>query len=380
MRALDLTGVLRAGWAGGIAERVLGEPPGQWLTRFRFNAKRRVDFYEDLLSFVEAGMPPFQALEDMYEVTRKRKSMRWLTAVLAATLEDGREGKGLPVALGRWMPSEEAAMLTAGEQSGDLPGALERLKELVGRKVQMRSELMKELLPAGLMLAALLGVMYVVLITLIGFAEEMLSPADLARTTLAKHYIGFAQFIRGWMPLIGLVSVVSVVSIAMSMNRWRPSRPRQWLDEHLPPWSLYQRQQATFFLVAAAAMLRAGTPFKRVILNLQQSAAPWSRTHMARMLSTLGRGASPVAAMQTGMLPWDVADRLSIYARLPNIAVVMESTAKTSINILLKRTKTTGTIVRTLMMFLFASFILATLLTQNELSGALEAAARRSAI
>lgn len=370
---------LRLDWLGGIAERVLGEPFGQWWRRFKFNAKRRVEFYEDLLSFVQAGMPPFQALEDMYAVTRKRKSMKWLTNILEPTLQDGRAGRSLPQAMGRWLPSEEAALLSAGEQSGDLPGALERLKELVGRKVEMRSELMAQLMPAGAMLLALFGVMYAVLMTLIVFAEEMLTPADLATTSLAKYYIGIAQFVQAWLPLLLIGAVVAVVATTLSLSRWRPTRTRQWLDANVPPWSLYQRQQSTFFLVAAAAMMRAGTPFKRAVLDLQLSANPWVETHMSRMLAILSAGSTPVRAMQTGMLPWDVADRLSVYGSLPNIAVVMESTARTSLNILLKRTKTTGSIAKTLVMFLFASFILATLLTQNELSGALEAAARREA-
>lgn len=368
------------GWLDGAAERVLGKPFGEWVTTFRFGASRRVDFYEDLLSFVQAGMPPYQALEDMHEVTSKRRSMRWLTNVLGPTLADGRAGKSLSQAMQRWLPSEEAALMSAGEQSADLEGALERLKELVGRKVEMRKALMAELVPAGAMLIALIGVMYAVLMTLIGFAEEMLTPQDLATTSLAKHYIAFAQFVQAWLPILLLGGLAAVVAISVSLPRWRPSPARQWLDHHLPPWSFYQRQQSTFFLVAAAAMMRAGTPFKRAVLDLQQSAAPWVQTHMTRMLAILGSGATPVRAMQTGILPWDVADRLSVYARLPNIAVVMESTAQTSLNILLKRTKATGTIAKTLVMFLFASFILATLLTQNELSGALEAAARREAL
>ena len=75
-----------------------------------------------------------------------------------------------------------------------------------------------------------------------------------------------------------------------------------------------------------------------------------------------------------------MADRLATYRRLQDIAVVMESTGISSLNLLLKRTKSLGNIAKVGVMLLFAGFILATLFTQFELSSALEAAAKRGAI
>lgn len=378
MRSMSASGGLE--WFGSLAERVLGRPFKEWTAVIQFNTPRRINFYEDLLSFVQAGLPPFQALGDMYEVSRKRRTMRWLTNILGPVIEEGRAGKSLPQAMRHWLPNEESALLMAGEQSGDLEGALKRLIEMVGRKAEIRAALMKELAPTGAILIALLGVMYFVQVSLLSLVGDMLPPEDLVGTSVAKHYIALAIFMQNYLVALVIGAIVAAVIIALTLSRWRPSPARQWMDEHIPPWSMYQRQQATFFLVAAAAMMRAGTPFKRAVVDLQGSAGPWLRTHMRKMLAILGTGASPVDAMQTGILPWEVSDRLATYRRLQNIAQVMESTGIASLNILLKRTKTTGNIAKVLVMLLFAGFILATLFTQFELSSALEAAAKRGAI
>lgn len=378
MRSMSASGGLE--WFGSLAENVLGRPFNEWLAVIQFNTRRRIDFYEDLLSFVKAGLPPFQALGDMHEVSRRRRTMRWLTNILRPVIEEGRAGKSLPQAMRRWLPNEEAALLMAGEQSGDLEGALNRLIEMVGRKSEIRTALMKELVPTAAILMVLLAVMYFVQVSLLSLVGDMLPPEDLAGTSVAKHYIAFATFMQAFLVPLLIGAAAVAITIAVSLPRWRPSRVRQWLDEHLPPWSMYQRQQSTFFLVAAAAMMRAGTPFKRTVVDLQGSAGPWLRTHMRKMLAVLGAGASPVDAMQTGILPWEVADRLATYRRLQNVAVVMESTGIASLNILLKRTKTVGNLAKIMVMLLFAGFILATLFTQFELSSALEAAAKRGAI
>jgi len=101
---------------------------------------------------------------------------------------------------------------------------------------------------------------------------------------------------------------------------------------------------------------------------------------MQRMLARLRSGVNPVAAMGTGLLPWEIQARLEIYAELPNTPDVMESTARASMIQLLKRAKTTGTIVRTAVMLAFAAFILATLFSQQEITLALEAAAKSGAL
>ena len=370
----------RLEWVDSLAERVLGRPFNEWFTVIQFNTRRRIDFYEDLRSFVSAGLPPFQALGDMLQVSSKRRTMRWLTNILRPVIEEGRAGKSLPQAMRRWLPNEEAALLMAGEQSGDLEGALNRLIEMVGRKSEIRTALMKELVPTGAILVVLIAVMYFVQVSLLTLVGDMLPPEDLVGTSVAKHYIAFATFMQSYLLFLVVGTIVAATAVARSMSRWRPSPIRQWLDEHVPPWSMYQRQQSTFFLVAAAAMMRAGTPFKRAVVDLQSAAGPWLRTHMRKMLKILGTGASPVDAMQTGILPWEVADRLATYRRLQDIAVVMESTGISSLNLLLKRTKSLGNIAKVGVMLLFAGFILATLFTQFELSSALEAAAKRGAI
>jgi len=364
----------------GKIERLVGPVAANRVTRFRFGIAARLAFYEDMESFVREKIPPSRAIEKMHVVMRPHRSQRVLTTVLGAVAVQMATGASLARALSSWIPSEEAALLQAGEQTGDLGVALARLRELVSRKLAVREALRAELMPAGLMVVALAIIMRILQSTLLDAAVDMVPPQYLARTAVAGPYIAFAAFVQSWGLLLVATAIGVTGLIYWSLDNWRPSRTRQFLDERVIPWSMYRRQSSTFFLVSAAAMMRAGTPFQRAVAELQATATPWSRTHMQRMLARLRSGVNPVAAMGTGLLPWEIQARLEIYAELPNTPDVMESTARASMIQLLKRAKTTGTIVRTAVMLAFAAFILATLFSQQEITLALEAAAKSGAL
>lgn len=340
----------------------------RWWTRFSFNVRRRRDFYTDLAAFDRAGIPPYQAIQRVRQVARPRRSLKWLVRLLNPVIRAGGEGAGIAQAMRPWIPAEEAAMLAAGEKGGHLADALSELSGLLAKRLEIRAALKKNLLLAGIMMVVLIGLMWFILKTVLAQATTLVTPEVFAKLEIAPGYIAFGQFFLKWLWLIAILATAIGVGVSVSLPRWKPSRVRMWLDRKMVPWSLYARVQASFFLISAAAMMRAGQPFRAAAEDIQRFAAPWAKTYVRRMLARLAGGQDEVHAMQVGMLPWDVEDRLTVYAMLPEFREVMQATARDSMGQLLRRVDLIGNIIRVSIMAILALFIIATLASLGEIS------------
>lgn len=341
-------------------------------TRFSFNVKRRMDFYTDLASFERAGIPPYQAIQRIRQVSRPRRSLRWLVRLLNPIIRAGGEGASLAQAMRPWIPPAEAAMLAAGEKGGHFGDALAELASLLSKQLEIRAALKKNLIPAGIMFAVLISLMTFILKTVLKQATSLVSPESFAKLSIAPKYIAFGQFFLHWLWLIAIVLIGIGVAISVSLPRWKPNKVRMWLDRRIVPWSLYSRVQSAFFLISAASMMRAGQPFRSAAEDIQRFAPPWVKTYVRRMLTRLGNGQDEVHAMQVGMLPWDVEDRLTVYAMLPEFREVMQSTARDSMGQLLRRVDLIGNLIRVSIMTILGLFIVATLASLGEVSMAIQ--------
>lgn len=331
-----------------------------------------MDFYTDMASFDASGIAPYRAMSKMRDVARPRRSMRWFVTLLNPVLRAVSEGAGMAKALRPWIPPEEAAMLEAGERTGQLRSALSELSELLQQQLEIRGALMRNLLPAGAMMLVLVALVVFIFKTVLTQAKTLVPPEILEHQLIAPVYFAFGEWLLTWGWLAGLIGVAFVVVVALSLPRWRPDKLRRWLDAHLPPYTLYTRVQSVFFMVACASMMRAGQPFRSAAEDLQRHAVPWVRAHVRRMLARLAGGQNEVRSMQVGMLPWDSEDRLAIYAELPEFREVMHKTARDSMKVLLRRVNGIGKAMNVLVMLCLAFFIILTVFSLGEIALAIQ--------
>lgn len=346
--------------------------------RLTFTDRRRMGFYQDLANANEAGIAPIAALTRMRDVSAPRRSLRWLVRLLNPMLEAAANGQSFANAVRPWVPPEDAAMLSAGEEVGDLTSALRELVSLMRMKLQIRASLKKNLLPSAVMIAVIFGLL-VFILNLIGpQAKEMVPPEVMSTLDLLPSYIATGEFFMQW----GLFLVGALLSGAgvlwLSLARWRPDSAREHLDGRLPPYSLFARVQTAFFLISVSSMMRAGRTFRSAVEQLQGFATPWSYDYYEQMLDRLRAGMPEVQAMQVGMLPTDVADRLNFYALLPDFGAVMRETARDAMDALLARVEAVGALMRALTMLLLAGFVVWTLASVYDMADGVERAAKLS--
>lgn len=338
------------------------------MLRVSFNVKRRQTFYSDLASFVAAGIPPQQALQQIAKVAKPRRSLRWLHKLMTIALRELANGRNTAQALQKWVPPEEAALLLAGERGGRLREALLELAELLGKRLAVKKSLWSNLAPSLLMLVVLVALMVYILNTVLKEARGLVPDEMFEKMTLAPVYFAFGDAFLTALPILVVFAIAVTIASTLSLARWRPNKLRRWLDQHIPPYSLYTRTQSSFFLITASSMMEAGAPFQQAVDEVQKLAKPWARAHLRKMLSRLAAGQAEADAMQTGMLPWDVEDRLAIYRMLDDFKHIMQVTARDSMEILLRRVQVIGGTIRSIVMVMLGAFIIFSIFSIGEIA------------
>lgn len=346
------------------------------MARFWFGLGRRADFYADMAAFLGAGMTPNEIMTEMLSIAGKRRRLKNLALILKDAMKGLEGGKSsLGVALSPWIPAVEASMIVSGEESGTLEGSFKELAWNVGEQARIKEAAMAKGLPIAFLIMAAIALMIYVITMVVPQATKMISPAIASQLMVAPYYIAGGEFVIEWIVPIGIAILATGIGAVMSLGRWT-GKYRTRADRIALPWSIYSWTQASFFLSSAAAMLKSGTTFRDALKEIQRNASPWQRWHMRRMLSALQAGAPEVKAMDTGMLPEPVMDRLLMYAKLPSFPDAMQRLAKDSIRMYEKTINALASRIQIGVMIALAVFILLTFASLGEVSLAIEDAAK----
>lgn len=342
--------------------------PGVRGIRWRFGLKERGEFYADLGRFMSAGLAPFGVLTTMLERYAPRRRLKWKVTLLRRVTRAMREGSPLAKGLQPFAPPEEIAMLMSGEATGTMIEAAEQLTFVTGKRLEARTMLMQQAVPAVFLFIVLLCVTYFMMSFLMPEAKKMIPPEIMAKMVVAPVYFAFGTALTENIVLVLLGIAAAAGALSYSLPRWRPVNPiRMWLDHRVMPWTLYARLQVSFALMTIAAMMQSGVPFRRAVEDLMRNATPWLRSHLARVLDGLGRGQSQVDSLMVKFLPLDVEDRLAIYAKLPEFAKVMDELARDGMDKLAKKVKFIGWVVNISMVITMGLFIAATVMAMGEI-------------
>lgn len=346
------------------------------MARFWFGLTRRAQFYADMAAFLDVGQAPTEILENMQLVANRRRALRNLAHILRATrkaLVDGESTLG--VALSPWLPPVEATMIASGEEAGTLMQSFRELAWTVGEQARIREAAKKKLIPIGVLLVAAFGLMVYVTTLVVPQAAAMITPEVMDDLIVAPIYIAVGEAFLGNLPLVvgGMIGVV--VAAMASLSRWTGAQ-RKLADRFPIPWGVYSWTQASFFLSTASAMLKNGIIFRDVLAEIGRNTTPWQRWHLRRMDKSIAGGKPPVEAMDTGMLPDAVIDRLLMYAKLPSFPDAMSRLAKDSVGMYEKTLDTLTNILQIATLLGLALFIVVTVGSMMEIALAVADAAQ----
>ncbi|NDL64284.1 type II secretion system F family protein [Acerihabitans arboris] len=268
----------------------LGQRLRYELVRRTFTGRYRQPFYETLRFLLENKKPLEDALRMIGEV-HSDFGRRWhpycdLVDDCLEAVADNRAGRSMQDVLAAWAPREEAALISAGMQSGNLPRSLEQADKLIVARRRILGQVIKALVyPAALLLlgGGLLGVNNTLLIPTL---SKLTAPDS---WTGALGFMNHVSVFTGQYGLLSAAVCVALTTMAFwSLPRWRGRLRR--LADRLMPWSVYKDLQGTVFLMNIAALIGAGVPELNALKTLHSFGSPWLQERLEAVIDCVNMG------------------------------------------------------------------------------------------
>lgn len=245
----------------------------RWMIKQQFGMQARSELYGSLGVLIDNNIHVLRALHDMHAAAsddgRRLKTVQ--SVVIGDLIETLSEGGSFAEAIGRWVNSEEASIIAAGEQAGRLREAFKEALNLLEYQERIRSAVKSMITYPAILSIAVVGMLYVVSAIVVPKLYAVAKPETWEGFAKALYLISDA--VMGWGIWAGTGLLVAVIFMAWSMpNLTGPAR--RVLDRY-PPWSIYREIVGSMFLMNLAVMLRSGIKLQDCMTLLGQRSQPW---------------------------------------------------------------------------------------------------------
>lgn len=274
----------------------------------------RVEVYERLQTFTGEKQPLDTILRAMLDLTREKghfSQVMW-DQVAKAHINDS---VSFATAMAPFVPAAERVMIGVGETTGRMSEGLQEALFVCTAAGRVGKELKKALLYPVLLVLGVIGLLLVIAFGIAPELENMLDrPLDeWPFFTWLMYQLG--QGVISYGPWIAAAATVFGIVVASTMSRWT-GRVRGWLDRYIPPYTIYREYQASGFLIALAALVRAKRPVDTAIADINAIATPWLKAHLGEVHRRLMDSQPPGAALDTGLLSEEVAGYILSFERM----------------------------------------------------------------
>lgn len=321
------------------------------LNKIRFGLKVRISLYERIASFLDAGIDLNAALEKIQ--SRYKKTRDYRATVLSKWLAELKKGKTFSSAIKDWIPPSEFMLIDAGIQTGDPAGGLRKTIVLAKSSAENKAAII-----GGLIMPIFLFLMLFFMV--LGFKIKMVPvfegilPLE-EWPDMARSLNEFSTSVYDNLGLIVSLMVGSFVGIVATLNIWH-GKIRSYFD-YLPPWSLYKGYQGSSFLISLAALMAAGVPSFKAVETMDESASPWMKYHLKKILAEMKRGGNTGTALNTGMLDKETAGNIEDYSELGTFENAIEIIGTTALSDSVTKTKARMKVISTLLLFVVAGSV-----------------------
>lgn len=284
---------------------------------FSVDTSGRRRLWLKLAKLIGHGVQMLSALGDM----RKRRIDAGSTGhpetiALGEWSKKLHNGKHLSEALTGWVPPGERMLISAGEQSGNMAGALKSVARVLEARREINAAVVKGLAYPFFLLLMSFGVMYLFGFKIVpAFTTGALKNAHW--TGIALAMISVSLFIRDWLWLIAGSFVAVVVAFFVTLPFFDgPIRVK--LDRYAP-YSIYRVIQGSSWLIAMAALVEAGMRIESALHGMSETAGPWLKARLNACATEMGSGRNLGDALnRTGyeFPDREIIDDLAVYAGL----------------------------------------------------------------
>ena len=331
----------------------------------------RRSLYEQAASQLQNGREITQVLAD-FRARLERRGRKRAAEAAHQIFRKVRDGKPLVVALGSGITPLERSVLESGEEAGQLSESMLLVLDVRERTARVRRYLLGSFATPTVYLVAL----YATLFTIGIYIVPQFAMTAPIRTWTGWAYVMYvmSQMAIGWLAPLTFGTLFLVIAAAVcAMPRWI-GPGRTFFDKHIFPFTATREVNGLAWLMAFAALLRAGVPDTDAIATQIRSASPWLASRLRPIHMYLKNGQDLATAMRaTGQdFPSvDLIDDVGAYAGFPDFSEKIEIVARQYSEKLERRIKFQGLLLSMVFIVGMLFAILAVQLGANSISSIL---------
>ncbi len=247
----------------------------------KIDNKLLLNFNQELLVLLKAGMPIMQALDAILE----RHQSGSLYEILTQVREDVKAGSALSAAMekhGRAFPYLYIASISAGERTGDLPLTIRRYIEYLKRAGALRKKIISALFyPAILILFAFISIAILMLYVVPTFSQ-VYADAGAQLPFLTQLLIDVTSLLRRYL----LFGILGIIALFMLFRSWKNSESGRYIFDRykldIPVFGdVLSKYSVSSFSRTLATLLSSGIP---IIESLRMSIGTLNNVFMEKKL------------------------------------------------------------------------------------------------
>lgn len=293
----------------------------------RFSTAERLRFYKKLASLLRNRFSLVDALDRIYAIASEdgKNTGEVMAIAIATWARKLQNGESFSQALDGWAPVEERLLLSVGDTSY-MDRALDNVIEVVEGSNRLTGPLVSALSYPAFLFIASIFVIY-------GIGAFIVPPMvdaapNVKWTGTAASLVGLGNWVgKYWyMLVVFVISFFLFVTFSMTMIN---GRIRAALD-NAPPWSLVKIMNGASFLLALAALVKAGTPVSQALRIMRNDSNKYLQIRIDDALRYINNGMNIGDALYESGYKFpdkEIIGDLRVYAELDNFAESLDAIA-----------------------------------------------------
>jgi type II secretory pathway component PulF len=327
-------------------------------------SSRRVKTLDKMKRMIECGIDNNEAVVNLYRQATKNGTNPHTSMgyVFGDWLKRSNEGQTMSQFTRGWLTADAEPLIAAGEESSDIPRALDNYIFVSEKKKEISRTVRAVLKTPAMNLALIIVYLWVIAYKMTPVFEQAVPRSIWGGSLYAVALLGDLVKDDLIYLLIGIGTLV--VFIIWSMNNML-GRTRVSFDK-FPPWSIYRQLYGANFMLSFAALYGAGMKDADIIRTLLKSANKYYSERLRTFLKHIDRGekiGDTLAISKFGFPDRELVADMQIYQKLPDLPTVLQKVARTWTESNIENIKAATNLIAGILTMI--SFIVVALMTQS---------------
>jgi len=250
---------------------------------FKYDTASRIRLWRKLGKLLTDGIPIVRALEELASLKPKGHPEHIALKEWASVMNNGRK---FSEAIKEWVSTEEAMLIMAGDQAGELGKSMMSVIKVTKAGQQIKQAVLSGISYPLFLIILSIGVMFLFNYKIIpAFAIAARGDRWMG---MARTMIDVSNFMQNWFVWIVIAIVLAIVALFVSMPLWTGATRTKF--DRYPPYNIYRIMQGSTWIISLSALIQSGLRIEKAMEDLMRGTAPWAKERMGAALRGLKAG------------------------------------------------------------------------------------------